>query len=687
MEPIHFAADSSTGLLVVNTRQSRLDLFLRRESVGEAPDRADFEDPNFLPFAEDFELEEIPLARLPYRAATHDLDGDGTDEILYLQGDPRKLVVLGRDAEGGWSERSSWEVADSEPAGRQPLLVRPDQSGTPKILLSFSDGVQVIDTSKSGDEAVEWLQPRERDVSRNRWWLVDLDEDGDLDLVEGTDSTTAPVRWYEAEGDRLRPAVNISEGIQNTNIARLLRTPEGPRLAFLGAHQNNTLSLYELGRGESSPLGQRNLLPLDRAEPLGWASLELDGQPAVVECGGDKPILNLFVQRDGFWEFREAFPLLSEVEAVFALRDAHNRLLFRVKDEGTLYVSRWEDGRFTFPRPLEEIPPGGTEAEIIAFDQYGAETWWVTQEEVADATTLILHVLGPDDSAPRETVFPGLEDVYENGLWVGGDRLLLLKRYGKSATLCQLDEDGTAALSPTRFTGAELDRFQYADETLYLLDDGVVQKLDSDLQVVDQIMLSGDDRIRDFVPLTPTAAYALDESGEDLHRLEADESGIFRSVWKESVPFALGVAQDPVLGLTLIGNNHLNLPSEGASRQLVRTVRFDPNERTHRRSEDTQLSTLFVVDIDGDGFDEIAAPDYQARTVIVYRPNADTLEEVISWKVFDDDKYPYGAPQNQGNNLNPYNMLALDLDADAVQDLVLASHDRLLFYLARDPQL
>jgi hypothetical protein len=679
MLPVRLGPGEGRALLLVNTRQSRLEFYHHIGRPAEPLERATFEDPNFLPMAEDFRRVLLPLSRLPLRATVHDFDGDGVDEILYIQGDPRRLILLRREGET-WKPERSWDIAESDLTTPEPILVRPGRDHT-RIFLSFKDGIQIVTLGAEAEEAVRWMQPREREVSRNRWWLVDLDEDGDLDLLEGTDSTTAPVRWYEAEGDRLRPAVNISEDINKTNIARLVRTPEGPRFVFLGANQNNTLSLYGLGEGEASPLGRRNLLPLVRTQPDRWASLVLDGAPAVVEGGHDKPVLHLHRKVDGFWTYAQTFPFLGEVEAIRAVRDPANRLLLRVKDEGRIYESHWEDGRFTFPRPHGGSLPEGADWKILAFQQTGPDTWWITRR----GDDLVLSVLSPSESAPRETVFAGVTGDYERATWLGGDSLLLLRRFAKTASLCRRGEEA-ATLSPTRLGAGELDAIIARADALYLPKDGIVQILAPDLQVTDQIMLEGDARIRAFAPLGPGLAYALEDDGRHLHRLEADASGIYRTAWREPVPFALGVLEDPVLGLTLVGDNHLNQPSPGASRQLVQHARFDPNESSHRAREELQLSTLFVIDLDGDGYDEVAAPDYAARTVVVYRPSADGFEEVISWKVFDDDKYPYGRNPNRANNLNPYQMLAFDLDRDEVQDLILASHDRLLFYLARDPE-
>ncbi|MBK1879103.1 hypothetical protein [Pelagicoccus mobilis] len=679
MLPIRESKDGGDSLLVVETRQSRLD-FYRYVGKGDALDLSSVENPNYLPMAEDFEKEELPLPRLPQVASVYDVEGDGIDEIFLIQSDPRKLVVLKKSKKGEWESIKEWEVSSSELSTHRPILVRKFKKDL-QILISFSDGIQILDYDTP--EEVEWLQPREREIERNRWWLIDLDGDEDLDVIEARNTVNAPIRWYESEDELFRPAASISEEITNTNVARAMRTSEGPKIAFLGANQANTISFYELGKGEKSRFGKRNLLPLTQPDSGGWATVKIDGKKSIVELGRNKPILNVYSETDGFWSFVKSFPVLQDVKAIRSVGDKARTLLFRVEDEGHIYQSRWDGARFSFPKRVGDPSEDSGDWKLLAFDQFGADTWWVTQR----GKSLVLSVWNSKAKEPRELEFSGLDGDYESCVWLGGERLLVKKKFSKTTSICSLGEDGKAKLATSRFKGADIRRIRLHDGTLYLAENGVVQKLDENLDVIDQIMLEGDYSIRSFAPVSRSEAYALESDGEHIHHLKMDKSGIFQTVSRDLVPNTLRVTVDSVLGLTLIGANSINVPSSGSSEQLVLSSKIDPNEHAGRDYEKKTLGTLFSVDVDGDGIDEIATVDYGQRDIIVYGEKGDGYEEVISWKVYDDGKYPYGQDTNNGrNSVNPYRMLALDLDGDAIQDLVLASHDRILIYLARDPE-
>ncbi len=678
MLPIREKKDGAYSLLVVETRQSRLD-FYRYVGMGDGLDLSNVENPNYLPMAEDFEKVEVPLSRLPQVASVFDIEGDGIDEIFLVQTDPRKLIVLKKNKADEWKPIKEWEIADSELSTHQPVIVRRLKKDL-QILISMSDGIQVIDFD-TPDE-VHWMQPRERDIERNRWWFLDLDGDDDLDIVEARNTVMAPIRWYEAEGEQFRPAVSVSEEITNTNVARALRTSSGPKLAFLGANQANTISFYELGLGEESEFGKLNLLPLSQPDSGGWAAIKLEGKKSIVELGRNKPILNVYFEKDGFWSFSKSYPVLQDIKKVKSVGDKAKTLLFQVEDEGQIYQSHWDGSRFTFPKRLGDDGAEAGDWKLLAFDQFGADSWWVTQR----GESLVLTIWNSKQKEPSEIEFPGLDGDFESAVWLGGERLLVKKKFSKTTSFCTLGQDGKAELTTSRFKGAEIGRIRLHDDTLYLAEDGVMQKLDDKLEVIDQIMLEGDYSIRSFAPISKREAYALEADGEHIHFLKMDKSGIFQTESRETVPYSMSISMDPILGLTLISTNAINVPSPGSSRQLVLTSTVDPNENAGRDYEKKTLGTLFDVDIDGDGIDEIATVDYGQRDIIVYGESGDGYEEVISWKVYDDGKYPYGQDTGARNSVNPYRMIATDLDGDSIQDLVLASHDRILIYLARDPK-
>ena len=57
----------------------------------------------------------------------------------------------------------------------------------------------------------------------------------------------------------------------------------------------------------------------------------------------------------------------------------------------------------------------------------------------------------------------------------------------------------------------------------------------------------------------------------------------------------------------------------------------------------------------------------------------------MSWKVFEDRKYPYDGGESKDLVAEPRRTAGLDADGDESRDLVMLSQDRLVIYLGRDP--
>ena len=121
--------DGRDELLVVNTRQSRLDLYRwvpsseRSKGMPADPDR-----PNDLPLAPDFHRSEIPLDELPADVLAADVRGDEHPELLVLMSAAQKIAVLEQDAQHQWKETSHWDLLPGTPVGRSSIAGLPERA-------------------------------------------------------------------------------------------------------------------------------------------------------------------------------------------------------------------------------------------------------------------------------------------------------------------------------------------------------------------------------------------------------------------------------------------------------------------------------------------------------------------------------------------------------------------------------
>jgi hypothetical protein len=124
--------------------------------------------------------------------------------------------------------------------------------------------------------------------------------------------------------------------------------------------------------------------------------------------------------------------------------------------------------------------------------------------------------------------------------------------------------------------------------------------------------------------------------------------------------------------------------SRGAAWELKLLESIDG--RVGRRSgvSESTIHRLIVTDLDGDGGDDAALCDDRKHqlTALLRRPEG--LLRSVSWKVFEDRKYPYDGGESKDLVAEPRRLAALDADGDGARDLAMTCQDRLVIYLGRD---
>jgi hypothetical protein len=711
--------DGRDDVIVVNPRQARIDLY-RWLTPAERTraDAADPERPNELPLAPEFSRGEVSIDEMPIDAVAHDVDGDGRPELLVLTMPSNRVSIytqaadLAADARGAWRKTGQWNLLAGKPTGRgRILLVRDLPDGGHELLVSYEQGIQQL--GLQADARAVWLSPREN-RGRIDWCLADLDGDGDSDLVEWSSVTRQVVRWHECAADgSLLPAQTIHElpieGMQVVGVR-----DAKAEILLLGGSDKGVLRRYGLVRGEATPVGRQEALPLAGATKSGWCGMMIGGAgdateqtPAIVAVDTTQPRLRVHPLGPGGWLAEQSFPTLVNVRGLAAPRTADRDpiLLVWAKDAADLHRCRWENGRLTYPQPFtpggtagtaatpSTSPAEGKERKILALDTVGATVWWV-QRVGAD---LDLFIWQPGAAAATKTRYPDVGTKVEHVVWLGDDMLLVQDAYAPSGRVIRLVEGTAVAATPAllaKFDPTEYSALEVGGRIRKArLTDGVLQWLGDDLHPVDQVMLTEGQKIAAYLPVPVTGdssardqAWALEQGGGFLHRLEADEAGVMRVMASVKPPAGVTLRDDPVLGMVLVDQDRIVRLSHGAPWELKLLDSIDG--RIGRRSgvSESTIHRMLVTDLDGDGSDDVALCDDRKHQLTALLRTADGLERSVSWKVFDDRKYPYDGGESKELSSEPRVIAGFDADADAARDLVLVSQDRLLIYLGRDPE-
>jgi len=690
-------ADGRDDVVIVNPRQARIDVY-RWLTPAERTraDATDPERPNELPLAPEWSHGEVPIDELPQDAVAHDIDDDGRPELLVLTSPSNRISAYAQaadqpaDAKQAWKLAGQWDLLAGAPAARGGrLLVRDLPGGGHELLVNFEQGIQQLRLARGARAA--WLAPREN-RGRLDWFLADLDGDGDEDLVEWSSVARQVVRWYACAADgSLLPAQTIHDRPVD-DLAPLVPTAGAAQLVMLGGSDQGVLRRYRLATGAVSDVGRQDALPMAGAARRGWCGMLLEATdgavPALVAVDSAQPRLRVHRLGDAGWLAEETFPTVGGIRALAAPRGGRGLLLAWVKDAADLHRCRWENGRLTYPQPWVQE---GKDRKILALDTVGGTVWWA-QRVGADVD---LFVWPPDAEAPTRTRYPGLGAKVEQVVWLGGDTLLVQDAYAAAGRLVRLEAGTPTVTAPTQL--AKMDAGEYAALAVdgglrkCRLTDGVLQWLGDDLHPVDQVMLADGQKIGSYLPLPaaapgqPAEAWALEQGGAFLHRLRADEAGVMRVVESVKPPAGAALRADPVLGVMLVDQERVVRLSRGRPWELELAESIDG--RVGRRSgvSESTIHRVLVTDVDGDGSADALLCDDRRHELTALLWSPDGLRRSVSWRVFDDRKYPYDGAESSELVAEPRLVAGLDADGDGRRDLALVSQDRLVVYLASSP--
>ena len=661
-------------LMLINRRQGRLDFF-NYTTASERQESKKIRATNELPTAPEFNKSELPLTQ-PASSVIR-LKYDGQNGLLVHASYPDKLIFFSQIDEK-WTQKAEWKLIPDTFQGL-PLIADQTPEGT-RIYIAALGGIQSVLLKKNA--RVARIEPRDKSVKRNWWWQIDADGDGDLDIIEWV---RGRMRLIERNADAsLLPARELIDTA--FSHAEIIDGDKGADFYLIPSKQKNLISRYRIEKSkELNPFGQRFTLPLNRQPGPHLTTMIANGKKILVEVAEKQPLFKTFTLTDKGWTAEKTFPAIRNIQAIVAPLGVKDTLLIQVKDSADLFISRWENGRFSFPVAWK--PDAQKEASdkdsILTLRRTGKTIWWVKKSD----EDLTLFTWDQNQTQPKAQVFEKLGKNTEKITWLGADRLLYRQKY-KQETHYVRFVDGKLKTSEIKtLRNAKLSEFSFIqeqDQQITRLVDGTLMYLNDKLNPVDQVVLPGELKILSFIQLDANRAQALDSSGRTVHILEKDESGIFRSVSENEIAPTRALFVDPVFSTIALTDLSLSSVSPGHASELTVKEVFDKDLLELPDVKSPFVSDYRVMDVTGNGVNDLLVIDYPHKRLTLISKKDNTYEQVLSWEVFDDKKYPYsdGKP-SQNSSSEPREILCGDFDQDGFRDLVMMCHDRIIYYLAK----
>ena len=670
-----FLHNGQDTLMLINHTQGRLDFYHYIPASERENEKSD-DSPNALPTANEFKLTELPITR-PIEAvkniSTKDKKG-----ILVQTLYPDELSYYEKNKDG-WEEKQKWKLIADEFHGL-PIIIDGNTA-----YISAKKGIQKITLDK--ESRVSHLEPRDNNVNRVWWWYTDVDGDKKKDIVEWVSGKLKFLK--KSKNDKFLPSVELHE--ENFSHAEIGEGKNGANFFLISNQQDNLLGRYVLKDDkEIKEFGKTTSLPLEKASLKLNTSLLIDGQKTLVQVDNNNSLFKLFVNKDQSWHAANTFPGIRDVESIAAPLAKEGKVLIHVKNSPRLFSSEWTNNRLSYPSPWPAKGKTPKDQIILKLARTEGITWWVTRS----GKDLELHTWSKTDEEPKSYLFKGIGDKVEDVNWLGGTKIIYRQKYRQELMFSKLHEEHVVSVELSKFKKANLNEFSFVinsknESQALRLVGGILTWLNGKLDPIDQINLPNSSKIRAYVQVNDEEAYALDQTGRNIHRLKKDESGIYRSQSEDEVIGSNMIFKDPVFDLVSLSSRALTLLKKGASKKLSLQSSIDKRLLDIQGVKKTHISDYRLMDVTGNKRKDLLVMDYPNRRLsLLELDNKYQAKKTLSWTVFDDKKYPYGGGRkSQDDNSQPQEVISADFDQDGKQDLVMMCHDRIIFYLGDKEQV
>lgn len=715
--------DNLTDIIVVDNSHSRLDLMMQRKEPPAAKDKpAGRTDVNVVDDNWRFEHKKLPVDHEVSALALGDFNGDGRTDIVYF-GNPDNLVIRYQSKDGDWNEQKKHRIPDVSPSQWFLTAGDLDANGLDDlVILGKHETILLYQTSRGVLATPKRLMNTSDKLGLAQ--IADLDGDGKHDLCylagEGNNRVLG-ARLQQANGqlgpeyvfDLERPrAVSVRDVDGKPGYEILTIDSRTGRLKMLNVEQKelgkNELPdrLIQFGFGKQGSGKDRDLAIGD---------FDGDGLSDLIVTDPEASRILFFRNHKGQGlDMGTPFPNLTGTDQIRAADidgDGRMELVVHSAAEKTLAISRFENGRMTFPQSIPTDADAALISMIEVADLDGdakPEVVFITKskkDRQAEYAIYAVKQVQKDDWRPVKF---GDKNFVALDIKGNPDRILL-------ADVCdderpeflvlgsktpQLFGFGAAGMIVEIATGGNLGIGAVgAGATSVCTLGGKKGLLVSQENFARHMVLTPQKRweVADQFNVTEsnaklTAGTVVDLNGDGELEIALIDTGLrklrlLRKVeasyqpWKE-----IEIGEFTVKSLVkadLNGDQREDLVLFGADKFAILFAGGKSPAVKELAAFESQLDKVFPTDVvagdlNGDGHVDLAMTDTRGHfiEIIQYRSNSG-LEHALYFKIYEQKSF---RNDDDSKDAEPREALITDVTGDGLADLILLAHDRLLVY-------
>ena len=714
-----FDSDGLTDLLAVDNRASCLRFFRQLTEDDSAEKKRLGRFVNSVNSDWRFDIRQIPVDKQVAGLIVSDFNADGRDDIAYV-GAPDRLVIAYQPEKGKTEWTHKWSVRLPELVPAAWMISSGDLNGDkrPDIAVLGKSSTYVVHQTEDGSMATP-VQLTNTSTQLSLLQVADIDGDGHDDLcyqanngssrglcarLQTQDGRLGPEICFDLEQPR---SVTLHDVDQKPGREVLTVDNRSGRVIVSGIKRKADdakglpTRLVRFGIGESSG---------SRGRALAIGDIDGDKRNDVVVTDPETAQVLVFRQNgiDGL-NSAETFPGLLDATGVCVVDvdgDGTSEVVHMSNKEAAIAVSRFENGRLTFPQTVARPEDGfelaamtqliGTDKSEVAVCMkkgsssrgevrlhrfvVSAENQWAAAAEPLTLDPTAMGSRGVELMA-IDADHDGADDllVVPSG---AGNKGVILVRTGKP------DAANSGAVETLNLGYSSPGELFQRDGSLFVAREAFARKMTFDgtaWNVADQFN-AGETKAR----IIGVAVLNLDEDEEDevvlvdigirKLRILQRASGVYRP-WKEIDFGNFGFDSSHVADLNsdgkddllLFGNQQFAvLYSGGLDAELEEIASYE-SER-----EDAYAADIIAGDVNGDGNVDLSVIDTSVDGIELLNFRPDTgLKAATHFRVFEEKRL---VTDSTARGTEPREGIVVDVTSDGRMDLVLLCHDRLIVY-------